>query len=177
MSETNEKESVSREEMERDAVENPEICPYCGYNIKIPPPVVDEEDVREYFRRMLAGEPFVKEYKYLGGSVMIRLAELSVEKTDRLVELVRDVADDDTVVTHAFRAKFMASCSKLRVGDDDVIDGQPEELTSLLDLSKSYSEVVGKLPPTVMHLTDDALRDFSRLLDGAIQEAISSKSF
>ena len=170
-------EKERSEALEKDAVENPEVCPYCGYNIKIPPPVVDEEDVREYFRRMLAGEPFTKEYKYLNGDVSITLAELSVARTDRLVELVRDVADDETVVTHAFRAKFMASCVKLRMGSNVVINSAVEELNSLLELSSAYSEVVGKLPPTVMHLTDDALRDFSRLLDGAIQEAIASKSF
>ena len=71
----------------------------------------------------------------------------------------------------------MATCVSLKLGTKTIVEGPVEELKSLEDLVEDYNKTVGQLPPTLSHLADDALTNFNRLIDGAIQEAIISRDF
>ena len=162
---------------EQEVKKETQICPKCGADLNAGPIQVSEEDCREYFRRLIAGEPFEKEYKYLGGEVAIRLRELTTEQTDKLVNYVRTIQDDQLVMLYAFRAKFIASCVYLCVGSNVIIDGPITEKDMDKDLSGVYAKKVGELSSTVANLTDDALRSFNQLIEGAVQEAVTSKAF
>ena len=164
-------------ETSNENVEDPSLCPYCGYNTKIPPISISEEDRQEYFRRMMAGEVFTKDYKYMRGDIVITMSELPIEQTDRLITLVSNLADDPRVLTYALRAKFMASCISLRIGEKTLIEKAVEDSESLQEMNDKYIAIIGKLPPTISHVVDDALTSFNKLIDGAIQEAIITKSF
>lgn len=154
-----------------------ELCPHCGYDINEPPKLISEEDKKEYFRRMMAGEVFEKEYIYLKGDVRIKLRELTLEQTDRLVFLLRGVDDENTLLTQALRAKFVVCCTSFMVGQRVLVEEPVNDLKSIEGLNKAYMDTLGKLPPTMSHLPDDALTHFNTLLDGVIQAAVTSRDF
>lgn len=162
---------------EENKTEAGTLCPYCGYDTSVNPLPVDEEEVKEYFRRMMAGEPYEKTFKYMKGDIVIRLREISAELTDVLVSLVRKITDNDVVLTYAFRAKFMVSCVEFRAGDRVIIEEPVSELESIEALNELYKKSVGKLPMAIAHIAEDAMSSFSTLVDSALQEAITSKDF
>jgi ssDNA-binding Zn-finger/Zn-ribbon topoisomerase 1 len=153
------------------------VCPHCGYDIKIPGILISEEDKREYFRRMMSGEVFSKRYEYLGGDVVVELTELSTEKADRLVDVIRSVDDDQMVLIYAFRAKFLACCNFMKVGENILIDKAEEDLSDIVKMNEKYQKLVGKMGAVPASLADDSLKAFSTLIDGAIQAAVTSRDF
>ena len=153
------------------------ICPYCGNDVNTAPEIVSEDDKKEYFRRMMSGTRFEKEYTYLKGDVVIKLREPSTEETDKLIDFVRSVEDDQMILAHAFRAKLIVCCTHFRVGENTIIDSPPKELKSMESLNKIFSDTIGKLQPTISHLADDAVRDFTALIDGIVQAAVTSRDF
>lgn len=165
------------EEVSQGRPGEPKLCPYCGYNTDINPVPVDEEEVKEYFRRMYAGEPYEKTFKYNKGDISVTLREIPTTKTDILINLVKDIADQDIVLTYAFRSKFMASCVEFKIGEKTIIDSPVEDFGSLEELNALYDKTVGQLPPILSHIADDAMSNFNTLIDSAIQDAITSRDF
>ena len=153
------------------------VCPHCGYDINSPSIKISEDDKQEYFRRMLAGELFSKTYEYMKGDVVIELTELSSAMADKLVNLIRSVNDENMVLVYAFRAKFLACCSKLKVGERILIEKPATELKNPALVDKIYAKFLGDAGSVVASLADDALKEFSTLLEGAIQYAVTSKDF
>ena len=153
------------------------ICPHCGYDVNTPSVEISEDDKQEYFRRMLSGEPFSKTYTYMKGDVEIELTELSSSEADNLVNLIRTIDDDNMVLIYAFRAKFLACCTMFKVGDRILINKADKDLKNPALVDKAYRKFLGDAGSVVASLADDALKEFSTLLEGAIQYAVTSKDF
>jgi len=153
------------------------FCPHCGYDIDTPSIEITEDDKKEYFRRMMSGQLFEKEFVYMRGDVVFRMSELNTHQTDRLVELLRGVVDEQMIMAYAFRSKFMACCHYMKIGTEELITEKLEEIGTMEQMSALYDKTIGSKATPIAHLADDCLRDFTKIVDGAVQAMVTSKSF
>jgi len=123
------------------------VCPRCQFKISsnnVPEPA--EEDIREYIRRLMAGELFKKTYDLFNGSLKITLSMISMTQSDLLSQALQSIPDEDYMVrtTRALRIKQLFYLKQYKDVKYDVPD--TGDLDKLEDL---YIARFGELPEDV----------------------------
>lgn len=118
------------EVVEPEAVKAPvellHVCPRCTYRLrnvdgsiteKVTP---EEEEVKEYVRRVMSGQRFTKEYTLFEGLARVKLSTLSTSETKAMQRILRGLTLDDgkneTLQSTIFQLQLLCSVRSIEQG-------------------------------------------------------------
>jgi len=153
------------------------VCPRCRMNLydadgkaveEVHP---EEEEVKEYVRRLLSGTPFERTYRLCGGNVSITFKSLSDSQSKRLQTSLGKLplTDMSDVRARMYSVKMMYSLSHMSAPGPGTLSF-PEEGSDSMEL---YKERFGDIDEWLIGSVIAAYGTFERLMTNLMREALN----
>jgi hypothetical protein len=159
-------------------------CPRCAFRLKdkdgnpVPKVEANEEEKREYIRRMLAGERYTKTFSIYDGRINLTFTTLSGRTSKNLNRVLQQITLDEAMredpKATAYGLKMMAALTRLEVGDNTynyTLDIDPE--MKLETAKAKYEERFGDFDEWLLVAIITAFGCFERLLQLLMEDGFS----
>jgi hypothetical protein len=161
---------------EDEQFEDIHYCPMC--ESAIPKPLeADEDDVKEYFRCVLSGRVFEKEFKFLDGEINIILSDVPLEAMDLLMKESMQHADEETVMVSISRMKFVQMCKRMEVSGEVVFSRDEFKGKTFEDYQVAYATCIANNPSFLGSIAGNAVQAMSFLTSVCLSQAIATGDF